>query len=178
MRASGIPLANNFLPFFADELVPYISARYRVSDNAAHTGIGGTSLGAAAALYVALNRSDLFGLALLQSPDLLLGNAQLLRDTTLLARAPDRVAIGIGTAELDFPNIEEYLRPFRLTREEGEAGIVKMNQVLASNLRTAFIKTPEVMLVVDPGANHSATYWSRRMPDAIKFLYGENPTTR
>lgn len=167
------PVGKQLPSFFANELLPYVSARYRVSDSAAHTGIGGISLGGAAALYVALNRPDLFGLALLESPDLLLGNAQLLRDTTLLARAPDRVVIGVGTTELDFPKIEEYLAPLHLTRQETEAGIVKMNQILAANLKAAFVKRPEVMLVVEPGANHSTAYWSRRMPDAITFLYGE-----
>ena len=172
------PIGKQLPSFFAKELIPFVSARYRVSNNAANTGLGGTSLGGAAALYVALNRPDLFGLALLESPDLLLGNAQLLRDTTLLARAPDRVAIGVGTTELDFPKIEEYLAPFRLTRGEAEAAIVKMNRVLASNLQAAFVKRPEVMLVVEPGANHSAVYWSRRIPDAIAFLFGDSGTAR
>lgn len=54
--------------------MPFVSARYRVSDDAAHIGIGGTSVGAFAALYVALNRPDLFGLVLAESPDLWLGN--------------------------------------------------------------------------------------------------------
>jgi len=31
--------------FFGSELVPFVSARYRVSDDAAHIGIGGTSVG-------------------------------------------------------------------------------------------------------------------------------------
>ena len=86
--------------FLADEVKPYVSGRYRVSDNPVHTGIGGTSLGGAAALYVALNRPDLFRLVLLQSPTLLLGNGQLVRDTISIARAPDRVAIGVGATEL------------------------------------------------------------------------------
>ena len=172
------PMGKQLPSFFANELLPYVSKRYRVSESAAHTGIGGTSLGGAAALYVALNRPDLFGLALLQSPDLLLGNGQLLRDTTLLARAPDRVAIGVGTNELDFPKVEEYLAPFRVTRQDVEPAIVKLNRILAENLKAAFIKPPQVMLIVEPGANHSAVYWSRRMPDAIAFLYGESGTVK
>jgi enterochelin esterase-like enzyme len=166
------PIGKRLPSFLADELLPYVSKRYRVSDNAAHTGIGGASLGGAAALYVALNRPDLFGLALLQSPSLLLGNGQLLRDTTLLARGPDRVAIGVGTTELDFPKIEEWLTSVRLTQKEAESGVVKMTQTLASNLKTAYVNRPQVMLVVEPNANHSAVFWARRMPDAITFLYG------
>jgi enterochelin esterase-like enzyme len=84
--------------FFANELMPYVSTRYRVSEDAAHTGIGGTSVGGFAALYVALHRPDRFGLALAESPDLFLGNGQLLGHTHCSC-ARDRVAIGVGKAE-------------------------------------------------------------------------------
>lgn len=77
--------------FFGTELIPYVSARYRVSGDAATTGIGGSSVGGFAALYVGLNRPDLFGLVLAENPDLWLGNGQLLRDTTFLMRAPDQL---------------------------------------------------------------------------------------
>jgi enterochelin esterase-like enzyme len=159
--------------FFGTELIPYVSARYRVSDDAAYTGIGGTSVGGFAALYVALNRPDLFGLALAESPDLWLGNGQLLRDTTFLMRAPDRVAIGVGRNEYNFPQSKEYFAPLRLTERDAEIATVRMNQILASNLKKALIKRPAVRLVIEPGANHSALYWSGRIPAAIIFLYGE-----
>lgn len=163
--------------FFGTELMPYVSSRYRVTDDAAHVGIGGTSVGAFAALYVALNRPDLFGLALVESPDLWLGNGQLLRDTTLLLRAPDRVAIGVGASEYNFPQSKAYFAPLRLTEREAEAATVRMNQILASNLNNAFIKHPQVQLVIEPGANHSAVFWSRRIPAAILFLYGNSNTS-
>jgi enterochelin esterase-like enzyme len=163
--------------FFGTELMPFVSSRYRVTDDAAHTGIGGTSVGAFAALYVALNRPDLFGLALAESPDLWLGNGQLLRDTTLLLRAPDRVAIGVGATEYNFPQSKAYFAPLRLTEREAEAATVKMDHILESNLNNAFIKHPQVQLVIEPGANHSAVFWSRRIPAAILFLYGDSKTS-
>jgi hypothetical protein len=122
-------------------------------------------------LYVALNRPDLFGLA--ESPDLWLGNGQLLRDTTLLLRAPDRVAIGVGATEYNFPQNKDYFAPLRLTEQDAESATLKMKHILVSNLEQAFINRPEVQLVVEPGANHSAVYWSRRIPAALIFLYGE-----
>jgi len=67
------PMGKQLPSFLADEVLPFISSRYRVSDEPAHTGIGGASL--AASFYVALNRPDLFRLALIESPNLLLGNA-------------------------------------------------------------------------------------------------------
>lgn len=159
--------------FLGSEVIPFVSQRYRVSDDAAHTGIGGVSVGGFAALYVAINRPDLFGLVLAESPDLWLGNGQLLRDTTLLMRAPDRIAIGVGTTEYNFPQSKEYFAPLRLTERDAEAATVRMNQILASNFKKAFIKHPAVRLVIEPGANHSARYWSRRIPGDIKFLYGQ-----
>jgi pullulanase len=162
--------------FFGTELIPYVSARYRVSGDAAHTGIGGASVGGFAALYAAINRPDLFALVLAESPDLWLGNGQLLRDTTLLMRAPERVSIGVGGTEYNFPQSKEYFVPLRLTEQDAEAATVKMNQILASNLKEAFINRPAVRLVIEPGANHSAHYWSRRIPAAIEFLYGQSGT--
>jgi predicted alpha/beta superfamily hydrolase len=170
------PIGKQLPAFFGDELIPFVSTHYRVTDDAAHTGIGGTSLGAEAALYVALMRPDLFGLVLAESPSVLLGNGQLLRDTMMLARAPDRVAIGVGATELNFPKIEDYLAPFRLTEKDSEAAIVKMTEILASNLRAAYIKKPAVMLVVEPNANHSSAFWAGRLPEAVTFLYGEPAT--
>lgn len=171
------PIGRQLPSFFADEVIPYVSARYRVTDDPVHTGIGGTSLGGFAALYVALNRPDLFRLVLAESPDLLLGNGQLLRDTTFLDRAPDRVAMGVGTTELNFPQAEKYLAPVGLSKDKTEAGVVKMTQIVASNLQAAFLKPAKVLLVLDPGANHSAVFWARRIPADITFLYGEDKPT-
>ena len=172
--ASAPEPSGKLLPrFFADEVVPFVRSRYRVSKAAAQTGIG-CSLGAAGALWVSLHRPDLFALALLQSPSLLLGNGQLLRDTAMLARAPDRIAIGVGTSELDFPNIAAYLEPLGLERREAEKGGLEMTEHLANNLRAAYIKRSEVMFVVEPNANHSSRFWAGRMAAALTFLYGSS----
>jgi len=167
------PIGKQLPSFLADEVVPFVSSRYRVSDDPAHTGIGGTSLGASAALYVALDRPDLFRLALIESPNLLLGNGQLLRDTAFIVRAPDRVAIGVGTTEVNFPKIEEYLAPMGLAERDTDPGAVKMIETLVSNLKGAYFKRPNIMLVVQPGATHSSQYWAQRLPEAIRFLYGK-----
>ena len=174
--ASPEPVGKRMPSFIVDEVIPAVGAKFRVSKDASHVGIGGTSLGASAALSVALSRPDIFGLALLQSPNVLLGNGQLLRDTADLARAPDRVAIGTGGRELDFPDIDAYLARFRLTRAEAEAGGVRMTRTLVEHLKAAAIKQSHVLLVIEPGANHSSQFWAGRMPAALTFLYGPPPT--
>lgn len=167
------PIGKQLPSFLIDEVLPFVSSRYRVSDEPARTGVGGTSLGASAALYVALNRPDVFRLALVESPNLLLGNGHLLRDTRWIVRAPDRIAIGIGSTEVNFPNIEQYLGPLGLNERDTDPGYVRMIETLASNLKGAYFKHPEVMLVVQPGANHSSQFWAQRLPAAIQFLYEE-----
>jgi hypothetical protein len=51
---------------------------------------------------------------------------------------------------------------------------VKMVETLATNLKGAYFKRPDVMLVVQPGATHSSEFWAQRLPDAIQFLYRES----
>jgi len=68
------PMGKQLPSFLAEEVFPFISSRYRVTDDPAHVGIGGTSLGASAALSTALNHPELVRLALIESPNLILGN--------------------------------------------------------------------------------------------------------
>jgi hypothetical protein len=98
-----------------------------------------------------------------------------LRDTTLLARAPDKVAIGVGATEFNFPDIDSYFAQYRLSRPEAEAGIVRMTEALAANLKAASIKRSDVMLTVAPNARHDSASWASRMPEAIIFLFGRPP---
>ena len=56
-----------------NEVMRHVSERYRVTADPAATGIGGTSAGAIAALYVLLNGSDLFGIGLIESATLPFG---------------------------------------------------------------------------------------------------------
>lgn len=167
------PIGKQLPSFLADEVLPFVASHYRVTDDPSHTGIGGTSLGASAALYVVLNRPDLFRLALVESPNLLLGNGQLLRDTQFIVRAPDRIALGVGEIEVNFPKIEEYLSPLGLAEHDTDPGSIRMVEALATNLKSAYFKHPDIMLVVQPGANHSSEYWAQRLPADIEFLYRE-----
>jgi enterochelin esterase-like enzyme len=69
-------LAGNRIPsFLSEDVLPFVSAHYRVSKSRNETGIGGSSAGAVAALVALIRRSDLFGLGLLESTALQLGNA-------------------------------------------------------------------------------------------------------
>jgi predicted alpha/beta superfamily hydrolase len=167
------PIGRTLPDFLANEVLPYVAANYRVTSDARQTAIGGASIGGIAALYALLNRPDLFGMGLLESPTLPDGNGQLLRDTGALARGPDRAYIGVGTTELAVPGGDQFAAQLRLTLEAANAGFAKMCEVLASNLRAALLNHPDVLLVVEPNANHTSASWARRFPRAMMFLYGK-----
>jgi len=167
------PIGRQLPKFVADEVMPFVTQRYRITTEPGRVGIGGTSLGAMAALYVLLQRPDRFSLGLLQSPTVPLGNGQMLRDTEFLGRGPDRVYIGVGAAELNGALAEKFAANLRTTVAEANAGFVRMAEVLSTHLRNANLNHPEVTLVIEPGAHHNTASWVPRMPPAIIKLYGQ-----
>src|SRR5437868_13309488 len=74
----------------------------------------------------------------------------------------------------DFPRSNEYFERFRLTERHTEAGIVKMAQVLESNVESASMKRSEVLLF------RKRVLIIARYPDlaAITFLYDESKKTQ
>ena len=175
-QPAGVEPMGRVLPgFVANEVIPHVKARYRVTTDPTRTGIGGASLGGIAALYVLLNRPDRFGIGLIESPTLPLGNGQILRDTASLARGPDRISIGIGTTELVFPGRqgEKFAAEVRMPFELANAGLPRMAETLATNLKAAYLNQPEVTLVIEQGANHTVASWSRRFEKAVTVLYGQ-----
>lgn len=170
--AAPEPIGKDLPGFVVNEVMPHVSARYRVVADPTETGIGGTSLGAVAALYVLLNRSDRFGIGLIESATLPLGNGQLLRDTAFLARGPDRIYIGVGTTELAVPGGEKFAAQLRMPLSVANPGFAKMSETLAAHFKAAYINRPEVTLVVEPNGNHTSASWARRLPNALSVLYG------
>jgi enterochelin esterase-like enzyme len=166
------PIGRQLPQFVVGEVMPFVSQRYRVTNDVTKTGIGGTSLGAMAALHVLLQRPDRFGLGLLQSPTVPLGNGQILRDTQFLARGPDRIYIGVGAAELDGAPAEKFAANLRMSVADANAGFAKMVETLATHLRNAALNRPDVTLVIEPSGHHNTASWVRRMPTALITLFG------
>ena len=166
------PIGKDLPAFVVDEVMQHVSGRYRVTADPTETGIGGMSLGAVAAVYVLLNRSDRFGIGLIESATLPLGNGQLLRDTAFLARGPDRVYIGVGTTELAVPGGDKFAAQLRMPLSVANPGFAKMSETLAAHFKAAYINRPEVTLVIEPNGNHTSASWARRLPNALTVLYG------
>jgi predicted alpha/beta superfamily hydrolase len=143
--------------FLVQEVIPAIKSKYRIAEDRENTGIGGSSYGAIAALYVGVHAPKIFGKVLAESPVLVPGNGAMLRETSVLALGPLKVFMAFGGKEWDMPGANE--------------SEVRMIRQLESNFKGALSSPSEVRIVIDPEARHNEEAWAKRFPEAITFLF-------
>jgi len=152
-------LGKEYARFLSTEVMPFIEKRYRISRGAMNTGLGGSSYGGDVSLYTALLYPSTFGRVLVESPELWIGNKQLLKDAEKARQLPQKIYIGVGASEAAEPtrstDIVSQVRDLETTLVKKSMG--------ASRLRIA----------IEEGGQHNLAAWSRRLPDALLFLYGQ-----
>jgi predicted alpha/beta superfamily hydrolase len=146
--------------FLINEVMPFLEKKYRIAPGAANTGIGGSSYGAVVSLYTALERPTVFGHVLVESPPLWVGNGQLLKDAEKAKALPQKMYIGVGTAESDDP--------------KNSAEEVQEVRELEKILQAKGMGPSRLKVVVEEGTHHNEAAWSSRLPQAMLFLYGRN----
>jgi predicted alpha/beta superfamily hydrolase len=146
--------------FVVTEVMPFLEKKYRVARGAMNTGIGGSSYGGDIALYTALQYPGTFGHVLVESPPLWIGDRQLLKDVQKAKLLPYKMYIGIGTNE--DPSDAEL-----------SADAVKQVQELETELHKKGMAAAHLKVVVEEGGKHTEDAWSRRLPEALLFLYGK-----
>ena len=144
--------------FLLDEVAPYVNATFRTKRGAENTGLGGSSLGAAIALFTVLARPGAVGRLLLESPSLFIAGGRLLEESGRNRRWPRRVYMGIGTRETGSP--------------ERDGSTVRRARQLEQFLRHGGLGEDRLRVVVDGGAAHTEAAWAARLPAALRFLYG------
>src|SRR5215472_2430570 len=146
--------------FVINEVMPLIQKKYRVLTGAHYTGLGGAMYGADAALYAALAHPGVFGKLLLESPVLLVGNEQLLKDAEKATQFPEKIYIGVGTAEE--------------ADDKASTKDVEEVQQLEKILRAKGLGPTRLQVVVDEGAKPNEVAWSNRLQNSLLFLYGSD----
>ena len=152
------PLAAEYAEFVTTELLPFITRNYPVGRGASQTAFGGSSYGAVAALYTIMARPGVFGRVLLESASLYVGRGALLRQARRVKRWPQRVYLGVGTAET--------------RRDDWNVETVGNVRRLAAILKTAGLGPRRLRLTVEEGASHSEGAWAGRFAQALEFLFG------
>src|SRR5271157_1530377 len=146
-----------YADFVIKEVMPFIQKKYRVALGAANTGLGGSSYGGAVTLATVLTHPGVFGKALIESPSLLIGDRQLLKDAEKATQFPQKMFLAIGTAEE--------------ADEKASAKDADAVRDLEKILRAKGLGPNRLKVVVEEGAHHDEGAWSKRLPDALLFLY-------
>jgi predicted alpha/beta superfamily hydrolase len=143
--------------FLTNEVMPFIEQNYRVARGPENTGLGGSSLGALIALYTAIVRPGLIGRLLIESPSLWVSNKQIIRESRTVREWPERMFLGVGTAEAATP--------------EKSRNVVDNVKELAAIVRRAVLSESRLRVVIKEGAGHNESAWAQRFPEALQFLF-------
>ena len=149
-----------YADFVIKEVMPFIQKKYRVALGPANTGLGGSSYGGAVTLATVLTHPGVFGKALIESPSLLIGERQLLKDAEKATQFPQRMFLAIGTAE----EADE-----KASAKDAEA-VLDLEKIL----RAKGLGPSRLKVVVEEGAKHDETAWSKRLQGALLFLYSSD----
>ena len=145
--------ADKYGRMIIEELKPMIDREYRTRPQREYTGLGGSSLGGLASLYLGLKRPDVFSRLAIMSPSVWWANNQIIREAALIGeRLPLRIWLDIGRRE--GPQIKHQVRALK--------------EILLAN---GWKSGEDFEYFEFPNARHDESAWAARFGEVLKFLY-------
>ena len=162
-RAPGMPpvvaLGGYYADFVRDTLKPVVDAHFLTLPDAAHTAIGGASMGGLMALYMTLRDPDVFGRSLVLSPGLDILDESCLRliDAYDAERLADvRIYMYSGDQTFDVTILPSALTVYRRIKDR------------------LGVDAHRLCLVIDSREAHWGRSWGKYMPDGLRYLFAED----
>jgi len=152
------PKGAKYPDFVTEEIMPFVEKRYRIKRGAEFTGIGGSSYGALISLYTALEKPEIFGRVLLESPSFYVDGARILKISETSEKFPARVYLGVGTNEMGKKNCDP--------NDETHEAVTDVRR-----LEKTLKEKTAVKVVVEACATHSEIAYGRRFTEALEFLF-------
>jgi predicted alpha/beta superfamily hydrolase len=153
-RRRGGGGADAYGRFLVDEVKAFIDVSYRTLPGASNTGLGGSSLGGLASLYLGLKYPGVFSRLAVMSPSVWWDRRVILRYVRdARPKPPLRIWVDIGTREGRY-----HVDNARLLR----AGLLKSGWVEGDDLHYEEVA----------GAAHSEGAWAARLDRVLEFLFG------
>lgn len=146
--------AADYARYLIEQLKPAIDARYRTQPDAAHTAVGGSSLGGIVSLWLAVHHGDVFGTALVVSPSLWWDNGFPIRDTarTALPASLPRPKLWLDMGTGEGQDVIPQLRKLRSTLLARGWAFADMGYLEAE------------------GATHDEASWAARVEPMLRFV--------
>ncbi len=152
-------LARAYGRAIVEELKPLIDQRYRTIPAAAHTTLGGSSLGGLVSAYLGIRYPQVFGNLILMSPSVWWAGRDILKHVTSPPKRVPRpkIWLDVGTEEGSEP--ERTVADVRALRDTYFA------HGWESGLNLLYHE--------EPGGQHNERAWGARMRPALRFLYSD-----
>ncbi len=145
--------ADTYGRMLVEELKPFVDHQYRTLPGTENCGLGGSSLGGLAAMYLALRYSGVFGKLAAMSPSVWWKNRAILKTVAQLKRKPElRIWLDIGT--------KESYRALPDARALNTA-LLKKGWKLGQDLHFTEVE----------GGHHDEDAWSQRVGPMLQFLF-------
>ena len=141
-----------------EELKPFVDTRYRTLTGAAHTGLGGSSLGGLVSLHLGLRYPEVFSKLAVVSPAAWWDEREIVRRVrALAAKPPLRIWLDIGTQEG-----RQAVRGATLLRD----ALVSRGWTLDDDLKYFEAE----------GAQHTEADWALRVEPILRYLFPSTST--
>lgn len=152
-RTLGGGLADDYGRMIIEELKPLIDRTYRTKPDAAHTGIGGSSLGGLVSLHLGFTHPAVFTKIAALSPSVWWGRKAILRTIREARSKPKiRLWVDMGTAE-------------------GRKGLDDARLLKAALVGLGFTPDVDLHYAEYEGATHSEQAWSKRVGPMLEWLF-------
>jgi predicted alpha/beta superfamily hydrolase len=136
-----------------EELKPFIDREYRTLTEAAHTGLGGTSLGGLIALHIGLRYPKTFGKLAVMSPSVWWDRGVILSSVkSLTAKPAQRIWLDVGT-------------------EEGRGMADNAKRLRDALTEKGWALGSDLYYFEDKQARHEDIAWALRAPKVLRFLF-------
>lgn len=145
--------AGDYGRMIVEELKPLIDHTYRTRPEPQHTGVGGSSLGGLASLYLGFTYPQVFGRLAVLSPSVW-WNWRAILKTVRQARAKpkSRVWVDMGTAE-------------------GKRGLDDARLLKAALVGLGFVEGVDLHYAEFEGATHTEQAWAERVGPMLRWLF-------
>lgn len=139
--------------FLAEELKPFVDARYRTLPDASNTGLGGSSLGGLVSLHLGIKYPHVFGKLAVLSPSIWWDRKVILNNVRNLESKPAlRVWIDVGTAE-------------------GDYAVKDASSLCAALVARGWTLDADLKYLEAEDAQHNELAWAERVGPVLRFLF-------
>ena len=153
-----------------EEIKPFIDERYRTLDGPNNTGLGGSSLGGLATLYLGFTYPEVFGKLAVLSPSVWWDNKAILK------------IIANSNSQSSAINIRSKQRrghlPLKIWlsmgTEESQTGVRDANLLRNALIKQGWREDDDLHYEVIEGGKHNEAAWAQRVEPVLKYLFAAN----